>query len=117
MSYNKIGFVKGQTLKAEHLNHMEEGIASATPVTRVIKITEDNYGYVNYNECYTANYDEIYELLQSGGIVWIDWSYWYGNPHTEMVCSYNITHEGLYLSCWDNNVYCPNGSYNLEEPK
>ena len=29
MSYNKIGFTKGQILKAEHLNHMEEGIANA----------------------------------------------------------------------------------------
>lgn len=29
MSYEKLGFVKGQTLKAEHLNHMEEGIANA----------------------------------------------------------------------------------------
>lgn len=27
MSYEKLGFVSGQTLKAEHLNHMEEGIA------------------------------------------------------------------------------------------
>ena len=29
MSYNKLGFTSGQTLKAEHLNHMEEGIANA----------------------------------------------------------------------------------------
>jgi hypothetical protein len=29
MSYEKLGFVSGQTLKAEHLNHMEEGIAKA----------------------------------------------------------------------------------------
>lgn len=29
MSYEKLGFVSGQTLKAEHLNHMEEGIANA----------------------------------------------------------------------------------------
>lgn len=30
MSYNKLGFTKGQTLKAEHLNHMEEGIANVS---------------------------------------------------------------------------------------
>lgn len=30
MSYNKLGFTSGQTLKAEHLNHMEDGIAKAT---------------------------------------------------------------------------------------
>lgn len=29
MGYEKLGFVSGQTLKAEHLNHMEEGIANA----------------------------------------------------------------------------------------
>lgn len=29
MAYEKIGFSSGQVLKAEHLNHMEEGIASA----------------------------------------------------------------------------------------
>lgn len=28
MSYEKLGFVSGQTLKAEHLNHMEDGIAN-----------------------------------------------------------------------------------------
>lgn len=27
MSYEKLGFQKGQLLKAEHLNHIEEGIA------------------------------------------------------------------------------------------
>lgn len=30
MSYNKLGFTKGQTLKAEHLNHMEDGIANVS---------------------------------------------------------------------------------------
>ena len=29
MSYEKLGFTKGQTLKADHLNHMEEGISNA----------------------------------------------------------------------------------------
>ena len=29
MSYEKLGFTSGQTLKAEHLNHMEDGIANA----------------------------------------------------------------------------------------
>lgn len=29
MSYEKLGFVKGQKLKADHLNHMEDGIANA----------------------------------------------------------------------------------------
>jgi hypothetical protein len=29
MSYEKLGFTSGQTLKAEHLNYMEDGIANA----------------------------------------------------------------------------------------
>jgi len=29
MSYEKLGFTKGQILKADHLNHIEEGIANA----------------------------------------------------------------------------------------
>ena len=29
MSYEKQNFVKGQVLKADHLNHMEDGIAAA----------------------------------------------------------------------------------------
>lgn len=29
MSYSKLGFTSGQTLKAEHLNHIEDGIANA----------------------------------------------------------------------------------------
>lgn len=29
MSYEKLGFEKGQVLKAEHLNHMEDGIVNA----------------------------------------------------------------------------------------
>lgn len=30
MSYEKLGFEKGQVLKAEHLNHIEEGISSVS---------------------------------------------------------------------------------------
>lgn len=37
MAYEKIGFVKGDILKAEHLNHIEEGLSNAEnyPVTSV----------------------------------------------------------------------------------
>lgn len=33
MSYNKIGFLSGQTLKASDLNHMEDGIIKALPLS------------------------------------------------------------------------------------
>lgn len=39
MSYNKLGFTSGQTLKAEHLNHMEEGIANAGRGLKVLEVT------------------------------------------------------------------------------
>ena len=32
-NYEKLNFTSGQVLKAEHLNHMEEGIASASPIS------------------------------------------------------------------------------------
>ena len=40
MSYEKLGFTSGQTLMAEHLNHMEDGIANAGGVL-VVKTNED----------------------------------------------------------------------------
>lgn len=40
MSYNKLGFTSGQTLKAEHLNHMEEGIANASGVSSWNDLTD-----------------------------------------------------------------------------
>ena len=33
MSYEKLGFTKGQILKADHLNHIEEGIAKASSLS------------------------------------------------------------------------------------
>ena len=40
MSYEKLGFENGQVLKAEHLNHMEEGIfANTIPVYKEEDIT------------------------------------------------------------------------------
>lgn len=39
MFYEKLGFEKGQVLKADHLNHMEEGIAKAG--VYVVKTNED----------------------------------------------------------------------------
>ena len=38
MSYNKLGFTSGQTLKAEHLNHMEDGIEAASGGISIKKV-------------------------------------------------------------------------------
>lgn len=38
MAYEKIGFSDGQVLKAEDLNHIEEGIANAGGGTRLLDL-------------------------------------------------------------------------------
>ena len=38
MSYNKLGFASGQTLKADHLNHMESGIEAIANNVQIKKI-------------------------------------------------------------------------------
>lgn len=38
MSYEKLGFTSGQTLKAEHLNHMEDGIEAIANNVQIKKI-------------------------------------------------------------------------------
>ena len=85
-------------------------------VGHVIKLTEDNYAYINYSHHYTDNYDDIYNVLVSGGIVWVDFELLEGRPYSEFVSSYGLSSEGLYLSCWDYNLMLPNGSHNLPEP-
>lgn len=35
MSYEKLNFISGQILKAEHLNHMEDGILEASGLPEV----------------------------------------------------------------------------------
>lgn len=119
MSYNKLGFTKGQTLKAEHLNHMEDGIANA-PKTLTVKLTVDNYAFMNYRKCYIDSYDDIYETLISGGVVWID--------NSDFVVDLGIASKFCLITCWDltpeglelsysnsaTSLLCPNGSYTPE---
>lgn len=60
MSYNKLGFVSGQTLKAEHLNHMEEGIANAGGVTSWNDLTDKPfYESVGYCDTLLTNRDAL----------------------------------------------------------
>lgn len=56
MSYNKLGFIKGQTLKAEHLNHMEEGIANVS----WNDLTDKPFGEsVSYGDTLSINLDAL----------------------------------------------------------
>ena len=119
MSYNKLGFTSGQILKAEHLNHMEEGIANAAPMSYIIKLTEDNFAYMNYTNTYIDNYDEIYDVLTSGGIVWIDNSDYVAELSSStyqfsLIVAWELTPNGLVLSAtgYSDTLLCPNGSHN-----
>lgn len=67
MSYNKLGFTSGQTLKAEHLNHMESGIEAIANNVQVKKIVftdrpsmyqwlSDNYSKVIYCNVISSQY-------------------------------------------------------------
>lgn len=103
---------------------VSEGEVKQVPVSKiggggyVLKLTEDNYAYIEYNHHYVDNYDEIYDVLTSGGAVRIDWEFVYGYPYAEIVCSYELSSNGLYLESWDGSLYLPNGSHNLpEEPE
>lgn len=122
MSYNKLGFTSGQKLKAEHLNHMEEGIANAVPNACRITLTADNYGYINYKSTYLDNYDEIYDILAACGTVWLDRAYMLGlNPgeYVDLITNYRLDSDGLHL-VYDlvnfEEILCPNGSHNLPVP-
>ena len=81
----------------------------------VLKLTEDNYAYVDYAHQCMDNYDEIYDILMSGGTVWVDWTHVYGNPVLTIVGSCALTPYGLGLSTWEEGILLPNGSHNLPE--
>ena len=57
MSYEKLGFTSGQTLKAEHLNHMEDGIEAASSGISIKKVAfTDRPSLWNWLQ---ANYTKI----------------------------------------------------------
>jgi hypothetical protein len=66
MSYNKLGFTKGQTLKAEHLNHMEEGIANVSWNDLADK---PFYESVDYGDTLLTNRDALSDAVFSGDAV------------------------------------------------
>lgn len=76
MSYEKLGFVSGQTLKAEHLNHMEDGIANSGGVTSWNDLSDRPFyeevkmGNVveNYTVEVTEGYAEIPEVYGKIGV-------------------------------------------------
>ena len=76
MSYNKLGFTSGQTLKAEHLNHMENGIEAIANNVQIKKIVftdrpsmyqwlmdNDNYSKVIYCNVISTENEWYVKLL------------------------------------------------------
>lgn len=88
---------------------------SGGAVGYVLKLTEDNYAYVNYEHQCTDNYDEIYDILMSGGIVWVDYEFVNGYPKVDLVYSYELRPRGLSLCSYNGYLSFPNGSHNLPE--
>ena len=62
MSYKKLGFVSGQTLKAEHLNHMEEGIAKAGSSVSWDDLNDKPFGK-------TIDFKSVFEFIGVEAIV------------------------------------------------
>lgn len=63
MAYEKIGFNKGDVLKAEHLNHMEEGISEIKVFDLHCEPSTDDTTIVFSPVSY---YEEAYSALSSG---------------------------------------------------
>lgn len=85
-------------------------------------------GSLNYTEI-TNNYDEIYETLMAGGVVWLHLNYnnsediWPDAAGSDgyarfMVTQWAMTYDGLCIICPDGSeLYFPNGSYTPTQPK
>lgn len=66
MSYNKQTWATGETITAEKLNHIEDGIAdNAVASTLVVHINADGNGDPTMDK----TWQEIYDALESGAIV------------------------------------------------
>jgi hypothetical protein len=77
MSYNKLGFTSGQTLKAEHLNHMEDGIANAGKGSdNILWINGTTEDYKNY--VFDKSFSQIKSHLTKGGNAFVKVRYGYG---------------------------------------
>lgn len=105
MSYEKLGFEKGQVLKAEHLNHIEDGIAN---IDNKVIILETTNRYNNGNEYYyngeNVDGEFVLDCLLSGYQFVVKYS---GNYFS--VYSWKTDYNGkkmLYLSTRDGSL-CP----------
>lgn len=68
MSYEKLGFTSGQTLKAEHLNHMEDGIANAGGgANDRVRVMFDADSWTS-----DKTYEEIMQELNGRGAEYLD---------------------------------------------
>ena len=66
MAYEKIGFNKGDVLKAEHLNHIEEGLASVGLVKDRIGINFSDSEFAETLEEIIANPDNYFIYAMDG---------------------------------------------------
>lgn len=100
MSYKKQNFVSGQTLKAEHLNHMEDGIVNAGGIIDVVKLPTEDISESSFYRLLTAEFIDGREILDGWVCHCVNELPEVGEPvSTDMV---NIT---AYYNVQDGEVY------------
>lgn len=62
MAYEKLNFTAGQVLKADHLNHMEEGIANAAMANAAMECVTFDFSTLN-NEDNSIQCDKTWEEI------------------------------------------------------
>lgn len=78
----------------------------------VVTLTENNF---DGEMMCSDNYDEMYDVLVAGGMVWIDPSKLQGFPIRELVVSWGLNADGLFVfgTTMNEPLLFPNGSHNL----
>ncbi len=112
MSYEKLGFVSGQKLKAEHLNHMEEGIfnamnkpAAGGGIIDVIELPTEN---INEGAFYRLATSDFAADGQTATEMDMPWKCHYVNslPETGEICTdIDMSYTTMYYSVADNDAY------------
>lgn len=128
MSYNKLGFTKGQTLKAEHLNYMEEGIANAGGASSWNDLKDKPFGETNHSpiileevtedsiwlempsgQQFVKVSDEIFEVEDFTGAIAVQIGNYYGDSHHQF--QYPVKafpfENGFVVVCFEQDTELP----------
>lgn len=70
MSYEKLGFTSGQKLMADHLNHMEEGIANAVGASSWNNLSDKPFGEVYRNDTFIVDNSVFESADETDKFMW-----------------------------------------------